>query len=107
MGGNDGTAEVLLRVMKWKSPIGTEVVWTESVRRGKVEKGNESSETIVPDVEGGESERGRPDYRALLTTGPIAFDVHDPSNPKTWSDAKKWYISVAATIGGITPFECP
>ena len=36
----------------------------------------------------------------LLTLGPIAFDLNDPLDPKTWSEGKKWYISVATTVGG-------
>jgi len=35
-----------------------------------------------------------------LILGPIAFDLNDRLDPKSWSEWKKWYISFATTIGG-------
>lgn len=37
---------------------------------------------------------------ALSGAGPIAFDQNDPLNPKTWTEWKRWYISLATTVGG-------
>lgn len=42
---------------------------------------------------------------ARLIAGPIAFDVDDPLNPKSWSEGRRWYISVAATVGGTSGYR--
>jgi len=98
---DDGTS--IMKVLSRRSTKnGEDVKWTEEVKRIKRVTPQDSSETILGDQEEtSEEDRGKSAHFARLIAGPIAFDVDDPLNPKTWSEGRKWYISVAATVGGI------
>lgn len=94
----------ILRVIGRKSARGNEVKWTEEAIKRSEKARNGSEETIDGESSEDAAEgRGKPHarYRQLILLGPIAFDLNDPLNPKSWSEGRKWYISVAATVGGI------
>jgi len=95
----DDGEESILRVISRKSVRdGEEVKWTEEVK--KLVSPRKSVNSAVTIVQSEEDDRGWTPVSNGLILGPIAFDLNDPLDPKSWSEGKKWYISFATTIGG-------